>query len=64
MDKYQDTKAKYLKEKVDEFKVRVPKGQKQVIQEYAKSRGKSLNAFVYELIQNEMLTPLDKTDKP
>ncbi len=64
MDKYQDTKAKYLKEKVDEFKVRVPKGQKQVIQDYAKSRGKSLNAFVYELIQNEMLTSLDKTDKP
>lgn len=54
MDKYQNTKDRYLKEKVDEFKIRVPKGQKQVIQEFAKSRGKSLNAFVYELIQAEM----------
>lgn len=60
MDKYQDTKDRYLKEKVDEFKVRVPKGQKQVIQEFAKSRGKSLNAFVYELIQTEMSKSLDK----
>ncbi len=61
MDKYQETKDKYLKEKVDEFKVRVPKGQKQVIQDYAKSKGKSLNAFVCDLIQAEM-SSLDKTD--
>lgn len=54
MDKYQETKDRYLKEKVEEFKVRVPKGQKQVIQDYAKSKGKSLNAFVCELIQAEM----------
>lgn len=54
MDKYKDTKDKYLKEKVDEFKIRVPKGQKQVIQDFAKSKGKSLNAFVYELIQKEI----------
>ena len=54
MDKYKDTKEKYLKEKVDEFKIREPKGQKQVIQDYAKSKRKSLNAFVYELIQKEM----------
>ena len=54
MDKYKDTKDKYLKEKVDEFKIRVPKGQKQVIQDYAKSKGKSINAFVYELIKKEI----------
>jgi predicted HicB family RNase H-like nuclease len=45
---------KYQTEKVDEFKIRVPKGQKQVIQDFAKSKGKSLNAFVYELIQREI----------
>lgn len=50
----QESKDKYLKEKVDTIVIRVPKGQKQVIQEFAKSRGKSLNAFVYELIQAEM----------
>lgn len=45
---------KYLKEKVEEFKIRVPKGQKTLIQDYAKSQGKSLNAFVVELINNAM----------
>lgn len=52
MNKYQETKDKYLKEKVDEFKIRVPKGQKIVIQEFAKQQGKSLNSFVVELINN------------
>ena len=54
MDKYAETKKRYLKEKIDEFKVRVPKGQKVVIQEYAKSKGKSLNRFVIDLIEKEM----------
>lgn len=45
---------KYLKEKVDEFKVRVPKGEKEPIQEFAKSQGKSLNAYIVELIKEDM----------
>lgn len=62
MDKYKDTKEKYLKEKVDEFKIRVPKGQKQIIQDYAKSQGKSLNAFVTGLI-NATVPNLDDKSK-
>lgn len=54
MDKYKETKEKYLKEKVDEFKIRVPKGQKQIIQDFAKGQGKSLNAFVVDLIYSEI----------
>lgn len=54
MEQYKTAQDKYLKEKVDEFKIRVPKGQKQVIQDFAKSKGKSLNAFVYDLIQKEI----------
>ncbi len=45
---------KYLKEKVDTFQIRVPKGQKVIIQEHAKSLGKSLNAYVVELITSDM----------
>ncbi len=45
---------KYLKEKVDTFQIRVPKGQKSIIQEYAKSLGKSLNSYVVELITSDM----------
>lgn len=54
MNKYQETKDKYLKEKVDEFKIRVPKGKKALIQEFAKSKGKSLNGFVVDLIDEAM----------
>lgn len=62
--KYQITKDAYLKEKVDEFKVRVPKGQKVVIQEYAKSKGKSLNSYVVDLINTDMdQLSIEKMDK-
>ena len=54
--KYQETKDKYLKEKVDEFKVRVPKGEKEIIQSYAKAKGKSLNTYVVDLIHADMGT--------
>ena len=45
---------KYQTEKTDEMKIRVPKGQKEVIKEYAASRGESVNAFVYRLICEAM----------
>lgn len=45
---------KYLKEKVDTFQVRVPKGEKEPIQEFAKRQGKSLNAYIVELIKKDM----------
>jgi len=47
---------KYLTEKVDTLQIRVPKGRKIIIQEFAKSQGKSLNAFVLDLINNAMET--------
>lgn len=50
----QKSKDKYLAEKVETFVVRVPKGQKEVIQEYAKEQGKSLNSFVVDLINNDL----------
>lgn len=52
--KYQETKDKYLKEKVDEFKIRVPRGEKEEIQTRAKAQGKSLNAYVVDLIHADM----------
>lgn len=62
MDKssIQKAKDKYLSEKVETFLVRVPKGQKATIQAFAKSQGKSLNAYVIELIEADM----GQTDKP
>ena len=42
--------AKYTKANYDELKIRVPKGQKEEIKEYADSLGKSINQFICDLI--------------
>jgi len=46
--------GKYLSEKVEEFKVRVPKGQKQRIKDHAAGRNKSLNQYILDLIAQDM----------
>ncbi|MDE7361514.1 MAG: hypothetical protein K2N38_06220 [Oscillospiraceae bacterium] len=45
---------KYLTEKTEEVRVRVPKGKKSVYQELAKSKGKSLSKLVQELLDEEL----------
>ena len=42
--------AKYLKEAVEDVRIRVPKGQKAVIKAHAESQGESMNAFVVRAI--------------
>ena len=51
---YQDSKDKYLREKVDTFVLRVPKGKKQEIAEYAASKGMSLNSYITSLVFLDM----------
>ncbi len=55
-EKFNPTKYKndFQKEKYDRVIVNVPKGEKPIIQEYAKSQGKSLNAYIVELIKADM----------
>lgn len=50
----QKAKDKYLRERVDEIKVIVPKGERAVIQAFAKAKGKSTNAYIVELINKDM----------
>lgn len=40
--------------KLDEIKVRVPKGERDRYKQYAESKGKSLNALIIELIEQDM----------
>ncbi len=40
--------------KLDEIKIRVPKGQKAVIQAHAQGKGLSLNAYIVSLIEQDM----------
>ena len=46
--------AKYLKETVEDVRIRVPKGQKAVIKAHAESQGESMNAFVVRAIDETM----------
>ena len=45
--------AKYL-DKFDDIKIRVPKGERERYKQYAESKGKSLNALIIELIEQDM----------
>ena len=42
--------AKYLKESVEDIRIRVPKGQKSIIKEHAEKQGESMNQFVIRSI--------------
>jgi predicted HicB family RNase H-like nuclease len=42
--------AKYLKESVEDIRIRVPKGEKAKVQEHAASMGESMNQFVVRAI--------------
>ena len=46
--------AKYLKESVEDIRIRVPKGQKNIIKSHAESQGESMNAFVVRAINDTM----------
>lgn len=46
--------AKYLKESVEDIRIRVPKGQKAVIKTHAEQQGESMNHFVTRAINETM----------
>ena len=45
---------KYLKEKTDDIRLRVPKGTKEVWKAEAEKRGKSMTQFVVDTVQKEI----------
>lgn len=51
---------KYLKESVEDIRIRVPKGKKDIIKNYAEQRGESMNAFVVRAIDETMVHDSDK----
>ena len=42
--------AKYLSEKVEDIRIRVPKGQKSVIKAHAEAQNESVNAFIVRAV--------------
>lgn len=45
---------KYLKEKTDDIRIRVPKGKKDIYKEYAESIGKSLNQLIVDCLEEKL----------
>lgn len=46
--------AKYNAKAYDRIEIKVKKGEKQVITDYAKAKGQSVNAYITELIKKDM----------
>lgn len=47
-------KNEFNAEKYDRFSLMFPKGERDLVREYAKQRGESLNAFILRLIHEEI----------
>jgi len=53
-DAQKEATARYNRKKYDRLNIVVPKGQRQVIKDFAASQGKSLNRFICDAIAKEM----------
>ena len=53
-DAQKEATARYNKKKYDRISVVVPKGQRQVIADFAAKQGKSLNRFIRDAIEEQM----------
>ena len=45
---------KYISEKLDEIRFRVPKGERDVLKKHAEKMGESLNKFIYRAVKETM----------
>ena len=53
-EKSKEYTMSYMKEKLDEIKFRVPKGQKEIYRQHAESRGEKLTPFIIRSINEAM----------
>ena len=53
---------KYLKESVEDIRIRVPKGDKAKVQEHAATMGESMNSFVVRAIDETMTRDSQKKE--
>ena len=53
-DAQKEATARYNKKAYDRIDVIVPKGQRQIIKDFAASQGKSLNRFICDAIEYQM----------
>lgn len=60
-DAQKRARDKWLSEKVEEIKFRVPKGQKVIIQEHAAKQGESVNSFLNRAVAEAIKRDIEKT---
>lgn len=53
---------KYIAEKLDEIKFRVPKGEREMLKEHAEKMGESVNAFIYRAVKEAMERDNEEND--
>lgn len=58
-----EASRKYHREKLEEIKFRVPKGNKARIQAHAQAQGESTNAFIYRAINETIERDEDRKNK-
>ena len=47
-------KKKYITEKLDEIKLRVLKGEREILKKHAEKMGESVNGFIYRAVKETM----------
>ena len=52
-DAHNKATQRYIKKTYDEFKIRVPKGKKDLYKAMAEAEGKSLNQFIIDKIEGQ-----------
>ena len=45
---------KYISKNYDQISIRIPKGNREKYKQFAESKGKSLNAFIIQLLNDEI----------
>ena len=62
-DAQKRARDKWLTEKVEDIRFRVPKGKKAIIQEHAAKLGESVNAFINRAVDEALAHDIDRMER-
>jgi len=62
-DAQKRARDKWLRDKVEDIRFRVPKGKKAIIQEHAAKHGESVNAFISRAVDEALARDIDRTKR-
>ena len=62
-DAQKRARDKWLTEKVEDIRFRVPKGKKAIIQEHAAKLGESVNAFINRAVDEALAHDIDRIER-